>query len=933
MTVFQKNVLTIVLVAVFIITVSIGAGTLFMVKYLYSTIGDDLTAVAEIGDKYVSEEINRLKRDLEMLSLRYQTAGKPDLTVLWNDFDQDFPGFWGLSLFDQEKGLVASAGDDPPPAEILTDDNMRNAFRGETILSATRIDQNDHTRMYVAASCGDLVMAATISGLHFYKLFEDFTLWKTGHFFLNDAEGYVLASVDPAWINSRRNFMQEAETNSRYAELAYLDSKMIQGGRGIEQFSIGGVRQIAAYRPVSGSRSGWSLAVAAPVRESPLRYIASGMPLIGVICIALSIIAAFIAARFLQRPYEEIAALKETAEAASSAKTSFLANMSHEMRTPLNAVIGLSELTLNEEISNNVRGNIEKIHNSGTALLGIVNDILDLSKIETGKFYLVPVEYDLPNLINDAININITRIGNKPIRFNLYLDGSLPARLSGDDLRVKQILNNILSNAFKYTNKGSIDWTITARREDKYVWLTFEVKDTGIGIKAENLSSLFTDYKQLDMKANRKIEGTGLGLSIAKQMAEMMRGGISVESEYGKGSAFRVWLRQDCADYQPIGNEVAENLKKFRFSDTKRRNRERLVRIQIPYARVLVVDDVSTNLAVARGILKPYGMKVDCVNSGIKAIALIRQAEVAYNAVFMDHMMPEMDGIEAVKYIRNEIGTEYARNIPIIALTANAISGTQEMFLQNGFNDFISKPIDVFAMDAVVRRWVRDEDKEKELGLPSPEQLAVETALQTESEDAGQAVLQDPQIPGLDFSAGLGRFGNSAETYLEVLGAYTGSTPELLAKLKNPLPEKLAEYAVTVHGVKGGSRNIGALALGDRAEVLEKAAKTGDFAYVNEQTPAFINEAEALLAPLSAFIAKIEAARRKPRREEPDPETLVMLLAACRSFDIDAVDRAMEQINEYEYGNNELMDWLKEKLSLMDFKNIIERLQNTLGGA
>jgi HPt (histidine-containing phosphotransfer) domain-containing protein len=292
-------------------------------------------------------------------------------------------------------------------------------------------------------------------------------------------------------------------------------------------------------------------------------------------------------------------------------------------------------------------------------------------------------------------------------------------------------------------------------------------------------------------------------------------------------------------------------------------------------------------------------------------------------------MMPDMDGVEAARYIRNEINTDYAKNIPIIALTANAVAGTQEMFLQNGFNDFISKPINVMAMDAIVRRWVRDEAKEKELGLPDPEQAAA-SASQTESAAPGQPVLQDPNIPGLDFNAGFSRFGNG-ETYLEVLAAYAGSTPELLAKLKNPVPEKLAEYAVTVHGVKGGSRNIGALVLGDKAEALEKAAKTGDFAFVSGKTPEFINEAEALLAPLSAFIAKIEASNEKPQREEPDRETLAMLLAACKSFDIDAVDKAMEQLNEYEYGNGELMDWLKEKLSLMDFKNIIERLQNTLG--
>ncbi|MDR1950211.1 MAG: response regulator, partial [Spirochaetaceae bacterium] len=398
---------------------------------------------------------------------------------------------------------------------------------------------------------------------------------------------------------------------------------------------------------------------------------------------------------------------KAKAEAASRAKSEFLATMSHEIRTPLNAIIGLSEIELQKNLAADVRSDLEKIHNSGSILLGIINDILDISKIEAGSFELIPVEYDTPSLLNDTVQLNIVRIGSKPITFSLDIDETLPARLFGDELRVKQILNNLLSNAFKYTREGLVKLRLKWEQREDDAYLVFTVEDTGQGIKPEDMDKLFSEYSQLDTRANRKIEGTGLGLSITRRLTEMMGGTITVESEYGRGSIFTVGLRQGIVGDQPIGKELAENLMSFRFIETRRNRGRNLVRSYMPYGKVLVVDDVVTNLDVARGLMLPYGLTIDCVNNGREAIDRIRNGAIQYDAVFMDHMMPGIDGIEATRIIRKEIGTEYAKTVPIIALTANALAGNEEMFLAAGFNAFIAKPIDIMRLDVILNQWVR----------------------------------------------------------------------------------------------------------------------------------------------------------------------------------------------------------------------------------
>jgi PAS domain S-box-containing protein len=402
-----------------------------------------------------------------------------------------------------------------------------------------------------------------------------------------------------------------------------------------------------------------------------------------------------------------------SAETASKAKSRFIANMSHEMRTPMNVIVGLTDLLLEEDdVTGKTRETLEKINTAGDTLMALINDVLDISKIEAGKLELMPVPYDMVSLLNDIIALNIIRIEEKPISFKLDISEELPCSLFGDDMRIKQILNNLLSNAFKFTKNGTVTLGVECRREKDEVHVSFSVSDTGIGVREEDLAKLFTDYNQVDNLANREIEGTGLGLSITKRFVELMGGEITVESEYGKGSTFRMRIRQGFITDQVLGRETVQRLCGLHYLDKKKKPQGKFSRPDLSYARVLVVDDFPTNLDVAAGMLRKYKMQVDCVMGGREAVSRITAGDPVYNAVFMDHMMPDMDGMEATAAIR-ALETAYAHNIPIIALTANVVDGNGQMFLDNGFDAYLPKPFSVMSLDSVVQRWIMDKDRNK----------------------------------------------------------------------------------------------------------------------------------------------------------------------------------------------------------------------------
>jgi CheY-like chemotaxis protein len=375
--------------------------------------------------------------------------------------------------------------------------------------------------------------------------------------------------------------------------------------------------------------------------------------------------------------------------------------------------------------------------------------------------------------------------------------------------------------------------------------------------------------------------------------------------------------------------KAAESSKSFQYSNQRWRKNAKLVRVKLPYARVLVVDDNATNLDVAMGFMKPYDMQVDTVTSGQQAIDVMQREDIKYNAIFMDHMMPGMDGIEALEKIR-KLGTDYAKEIPIIILTANAIAGNEKMFLDKGFQDYLSKPIDILRLDAVIRRWVQDESQNTQSSAQG-ESIEVSDNGLTESavddESSSQCIFNDFQIDGLDLETGLDRFDGDRDAYLKVLRSFAANTRKLLGSIAEVRKEDLKDYAITVHGIKGSCRSICANFVGDLAEALENAAKENDFEYVSEKAPGLMQATAKLLADLDEMLVKLSAQIRKPVKPAPDKDVLLKILEACKAYDMQTVEACLKELENYEYETGgELVPWLWENVQQFNVDEIVGKL-------
>jgi len=652
-------------------------------------------------------------------------------------------------------------------------------------------------------------------------------------------------------------------------------------------------RELNLSAPLTGKKAVFE-AVLSPLKQNGV--------IVGMMCIA--------------RDITMRKAMEDSIRSALQSKTNFLAHMSHELRTPLNVIIGLTDLILEDaRLDVYVTNNLLKINNAGGTLLSIVNDILDFSKVETGKLEVSPVEYYTASVLNDVTTVVVTRLGEKPVKFRLDIENDMPEKLFGDDLRVKQILINLLNNAVKYTREGSIELSIRCTREGDTVWMDAVIKDTGMGIRENDLKKLFEDYFQINEKANRSIEGTGLGLPITKRLVELMDGKITAESEYGKGATFRLRLKQGFVSDAPLGPELAEKLRNFQYAEDKRLAQKRILRLDLSYARVLVVDDVLTNLDVAAGLLRKYRMEVDCLDNGPAAVQRIRAGIPVYNAIFMDHMMPDMDGIQTADAIR-ALGTEYAKKIPIIALTANAIHGTEQLFYQHDFQAFISKPIDMMELDLVVKKWVRDESRDDVPVLREP--VYNDPAVQVEIE-----------IPGVDTKKGLALYAGDTGVYLSLLRSYAANTPGLLDKLRAVSAQNLPKYNISVHGLKGSSANIGAEMIREQAFELEKISKEGNVQGVWALNGKLIADTKIVVSNIKAWLEQYDAGReKKPVLKAPDRELLKQLRQSCEKYDIKGAEKVLSVLEKSDYEKDgDLIVWIRDKIEISEFIEAAQRLE------
>ncbi|MDR1312760.1 MAG: response regulator [Deltaproteobacteria bacterium] len=670
-----------------------------------------------------------------------------------------------------------------------------------------------------------------------------------------NADKLILGHPDPRHLG-----MLFRDVSDGYRDI--YDGLLAEGRVSAFRFAEGGGED--AIASVREMYNGWYVALVTPYWT----YYRDVYFTLGMLC-ALGLCFATALSFGLLKLYGD----RQKSERENQTKSTFLARMSHEIRTPLSAIIGLSELVRREYGGPRGAEYITGIQNSGEILLGIIDEILDFSKIQTGQLSIVSTPYNTASTINDLLTIIRVKVAETSLEFSVDISPNLPCVLIGDAVRIRQVLMNLLSNSVKYTKEGFIRLSASAEPTgDHTVRLSFTVEDSGIGIKSEDFPKLFREFSRVDAQLNPSIEGTGLGLSIAKSLCEAMGGEISVSSEFGKGSAFTASVVQIVFDWEPMGE--------FRPGSAGP-DRKQKATFTSPGAKVLVVDDFSSNLLVAEGLLQPYRVKVFTCMNGREAVDMVRQE--GFDAVLMDHMMPEMDGLKAVEEIRRMDGGAYA-GLPVIALTANAVSGMRQMFLESGFNDFLSKPIDVFKLDEVLRKW-----------LPADKLEGPPRAPGSDGADASGAPL--PSIDGLDADAGVLRTGGSRARWFDTLGVFLRDVRERSSVLdKVHDADSLQDFTITVHALKSSLANVGADPLSARAAALEAAGSSGDLAAVRDGAGPFRKE----LNMLSARVKELLAASRPGRREGGVGPEFFRLLSTLRSaldnFDVAGTDSALERL-------------------------------------
>ena len=530
---------------------------------------------------------------------------------------------------------------------------------------------------------------------------------------------------------------------------------------------------------------------------------------------------------------------------ANEAKSQFLANMSHEIRTPINGILGMDSILLKECKDENLKEYAKNIQSAGQSLLSIINDILDISKIESGKLQILPIKYQLFSIVNDCYNLTKVKLEEKPVKLEIEINENLPSYLYGDEVRIRQIINNFLSNAVKYTKEGSITFRLDfEEKSGEEIWLVISVMDTGIGVKEEDLAKLFESFTRIEEKRNRNIEGTGLGLNLTKNLVDLMQGEITVESTYGTGSCFTAKLPQKVVDATPMGDFDK------RYRQYLNQGEESVLSFCAPKAKLLVVDDVEMNLRVVEGLLKQTKMNIDTAACGRECLELVQKKR--YDIIFLDHMMPEMDGIETLQNMKL-LTENQNKDTPVIMLTANAIVGAKEEYMEMGFNDYLTKPIQESVLLEMIRKYLpeellcameRDERQEETIQVAVTEDNVTSAVHPMELLD---------KLEGLDIEMGLSYCMNMEEFYIEMLQEYLRS--DKLSRLEQLFMEKDWEnYATLVHALKSTSLTIGAASLSEKAKALEMEAKAGNAGFIQSHHRETMEEYQKLMEGIKVIV-------------------------------------------------------------------------------
>lgn len=565
------------------------------------------------------------------------------------------------------------------------------------------------------------------------------------------------------------------------------------------------------------------------------------------------------------RLVQQIEIEKEKAEVANKSKSNFLSHMSHEIRTPMNSVIGMTEVLLRTDLNEEQKRYLNHIKLSSNALLSIINDILDLSKIEAGKMELIETAYDAYSEMDNIRVIIENRIGDKPITLNYDIDDKFPPVLYGDVIRIRQVLINLLNNAVKFTEAGYITLGVKVlSKSEENIDLEISVTDTGVGIRQEDFEKLFDEFKQLDLKNNLGKEGTGLGLTISSQLIDLMGGKLKVESEYGKGSRFYFNISQKVISEEEYDKIKAENeVQEFVAHE----------------AKILIVDDDAMNLKVAEKLLEPYGMDIDLANGGEKAVSMA--TEKKYDLIFMDHMMPVVDGLEATRRIRN-IKDEYYNKLPIIALTANAMVDNRDKFFGAGITEILTKPIEMDKMAKMLIEY-----------LPKEKIYHSKLGLNQKKNDTEKLVIE-----GLDVDYGI-KYSGSKETFLELLADYYLLIDTKTNKIKRYIEDNLIkDYTIEVHALKNTSRLIGALELAKDFEYLEHLGNQEYIEDIKAETGAILEKYNRYKDILKEY-GKPDKKGKKQVSNETIIHCLESISRAVEEFDMDTCDDQMEVLETY----------------------------------